>query len=295
MSHFTRKQRLSSLIAALLIATAVTGTLSGCGAKLGKEEKERQKVEHLYDTARRALVQERYQEAAERFEELETSYPFSIYSKQVSLALAFLYYRNYEYDEALAILDQFIRLNPRYEHLDYAYYLKGLTHYYYGQSFISLLLKRDRTTKDATPLIESFDAFKALHERYPDSRYAEDAKLRTIVLRNMLAVHEIRIADYYLQRGAYVAVVNRIKYMLEHYEDAQHTPEGLALLAEAYQRLHLNDLADDTRRVLALNYPNYHKTKKVGEISEADKRSWFGRLKDWANRVASFLSLKPKY
>ena len=158
-----------------------------------------------------------------------------------------------------------------------------------------MLLKRDRTTKDPTPLIEAFDSFKALNKFYSDSQYADDAKLRTIVLRNMLAVHEIRVADYYLQRGAYTAVINRIKYMLEHYEGAQHTPEGLMLLAAAYQNLQLHELADDTRQVLALNYPNYSETGKIGAVTEADKKSWFANLSDWAGSIASFLNLKPKY
>ena len=279
----------------ILISIFIVSILSGCGAELGEEEKKQQKAKQLYDTGVNAMAQEHYQEAIEKFEELESSFPFSIYSKQVSLGLAFLYYRNYEYSQALALLDQFIRLNPRHEHLDYAYYLKGLSHYYYGQNFISLLLKRDRTTKDPTPLVEAFDSFKALNKFYSDSQYADDAKLRTIVLRNMLAVHEIRVADYYLQRGAYTAVINRIKYMLEHYEGAQHTPEGLILLAAAYQNLQLHELADDTRQVLALNYPNYSETGKFGAVTEADKKSWFANLSDWAGGIASFLNLKPKY
>ena len=278
----------------LILSILISTTLSGCSIFFPEEKAEVEKAKVLFEGGRSAMSRERYQEALEKFEELEANYPFSIYAKQVALALSYLHYENHQYDKAIPILEQFIRLNPKHDNLDYAYYLKGLSHYYYGQKFISLLFNRDRTKKDATPLINSFDAFKHLHEKFPDSKYAEDAKLRTIVLRNLLALSEIRIANYYFQRGAYVAVINRIKYMLEHYEGAQHVPDGLILLAQSYERLKLNQLANDTWRVLELNYPN-HRSKNIGEISEESKKKWFDNLRDWAGEIVELLKLKPRY
>ncbi len=290
MPHSIRQNFSTLLLGYTLIALP-----TGCSFLESNEEKSEQRAEDLFIAADNAMRQGRRQQAMENFETLEATYPFSPHAQQVTLALAYLYYKSYRYTEAEAALEKFIRLNPKNLNLDYAYYLKGLTHYNHAKDTINIIIKRDRSSKDPTFMIKAFNAFKLLLEQYPQSKYAQSAHAYIIVLRNILAVYEVRIADFYMRRGAYVAVVNRCKYALEHYPGAQHTPQIITLLAEAYRQLGLESLSVDALEVLALNYPEYYQTKIVGEVTAADKRNWFENLQDLADTIAEKLKIKPRY
>ena len=270
-------------------------SVSNC-AWFGEDEAEKQQreVKNLYLRAKNALQQRNYLEALERYKELESSFPFSPYARQASIEKAYAHYKNHQYEEAIGILGRFIKTNPDYSHLDYVYYLKGLAHYNYARGVLDRIFTRDPTDKDPTPLKEGFFTFTELVEKYPDSVYAEDARLRSIALRNMLALHEIRIADYYMRRRAYPAVINRCNYVLEHYRGAPHTPEALWLLAEAYRRVGSTELARDTRRVIELNYPEVaRKMDADGRIK--DRKSTGQRLKDLSDTILETLRIKPRY
>ena len=276
----------------VLLATCT----AGCAAWFGDEKSEKQQAKELYFRAKNALQSRHYTDALEKYRQLETSFPFSRYSQNAALEQAYAHYKSHQYEEAITILDQFIRLNPDYAHVDYAYYLKGLSHYNYAQGPLNRILKRDRTNKDPTPMIEAFNAFMYLQKNHPGNRYKNDAWLRVVALRNMLAVHEIRIADYYMRRRAYLAVINRCKYVLENYPGAQHTPEALSLLAEAYRRTGSPGLEKDTLRVLERNYPGFTgKTDGFGRVSEKDRKSWMSNLKDLSDTALEFLRIKPRY
>jgi len=271
-------------------------TLTTNCAWLKNEKSETAQAKDLYLRAKSALQGGRYTDALEKYKQLEETYPFSPYAQSATIEQAYTHYKNHQYEETIAILDHFIRHNPNYPHLDYVYYLKGIAYYNFAQGPFSWVLKRDRTSKDPTPMIEAFNAFKHLQQTYPDSRYSADARLRTVALRNMLAVHEIRIADYYMRRGAYLAVINRCKYILEHYPNAQHTPETLVLLAEAYRRTASADLAQDTLEVLAMNYPDFaEQTSGLARVSEEDHRNWVKNLKDLSDTILERLRFKARY
>ena len=271
-------------------------TLTTNCAWLKNEKSETAQAKDLYLRAKSALQGGRYTDALEKYKQLEETYPFSPYAQSAAIEQAYTHYKNHQYEEAIAILDHFIRHNPNYPHLDYVYHLKGIAYYNFSQGPFSWILKRDRTSKDPTPMIEAFNAFKQLQQTYPDSRYSADARLRTVALRNMLAVHEIRIADYYMRRGAYLAVINRCKYILEHYPNAQHTPEALVLLAEAYRRTASADLAQDTLEVLAMNYPDFaEQASRPARVSEEDRRNWVENLKDLSDTILERLRFKARY
>lgn len=269
-------------------------SVSNC-AWFGEDEAEKQqrKEETLYRSAKTALQQGNYVEALESYKQFESSFPFSPYAPQAAVEKAYLHYKNHHYEEAIGVLDQFIKVNPDYSHLDYVYYLKGLAHYNYARGTLSRLLKRDRTDKDPTPLQEGFFTFTELVKKYPDSRYATDARSRSIMLRNMLAAHEVRIADYYMRRRAYPAVINRCNYVLENYPEARHTPEVLWLLAEAYRRVGSPELERDTRRVMELNYPGFART--IGADGKARESTGQGALKDLSDTILEILRIKPRY
>lgn len=280
----------------LLMMMSALPLLGSC-AFFDKDKDATVEAKQLYQQARAALINRRYTSADEKYKQLEENYPFSIYSQRAGIEHAYTTYKMGSMEKTVAMLDNFIKANPDWPHIDYAYYLLGLAYYNYNRSFIHYVVTRDMTDKDPSFLVDGFFTFRHLYENYPNSIYAESARLHMIALRNMLAVHEIRIADFYLRKGAYLASANRIKYMLENYQGAQHTPEGLVLLAAAYEGMGLAGPAEDTLRVLQLNYPDFHERKidEYGRISRADEKKWFARLKDLSDRILETLSIKPKY
>ena len=114
--------------------------------------------------------------------------------------------------------------------------------------------------------MESFNDFSVVVKRYTDSVYFEDARLRMVYLRNMLARHEVNVANYYMRRGAFVAASNRARYVVEKYQQAPAMPEALIILAKSYRVLEMEDLADDVLSVLELNYPEHPDLNKVRAI-----------------------------
>jgi len=128
------------------------------------------------------------------------------------------------------------------------------------------------TERDPKAAAESFEAFKELVNRYPDSKYTPDAVLRMNYLVNSLAAHEVHVARYYYRRGAHVAAVNRAQYALKTYPQAPANEEGLVILVKAYDALGMTDLRDDAERVLKTNFPTTKYMRELGDRS--DVRWW---------------------
>jgi outer membrane protein assembly factor BamD len=136
----------------------------------------------------------------------------------------------------------------------YAYYIKGLARFpHWG--FLEKFFELDLAQRDQQSLTESFRSFSELTKRFPDSRYAADARQRMIFLRNALARNQMYAAKFYMQKGAYEAAANRAKYVVEHYDRTPSVPGALEVMAQAYDHLGMPKLAEDTRRVLKLNFP----------------------------------------
>ena len=209
----------------------------------------------LYSRAKDALNSGDYETAINTFEKLEARYPFGKYAQQAQLEIAYAYFKFDEPDSAITTADRFIRNNPGNPHLDYAYYLKGLANYNRGASIVDRLSPREPSERDTRALRDAFNDFTQLVKQFPDSRYAEDSRQRLIYLHNQLAQYEVNVARYYLKRGAYVAAANRARYVVENYQRAPAAQEALQVLVQAYAEMGLNDLADDTKRVLDLNSP----------------------------------------
>ena len=210
----------------------------------------------LYNTAKSELNEGNYTRAVELYEKLEARYPYGPYAQQAQLEVAYAYYKDNEPASAIAAADRFIRLHPNHPHVDYAYYLKGLANFIEDTSLFASLGKQDMSERDPRAARESFEAFKELVQRFPDSKYAADATARMKYLVNALASHEVHVARYYYKRGAYVAAANRAKTVLETYPQAPALEEALYLMAKSYEAMNLNDLRDDALRVLKHNFPN---------------------------------------
>lgn len=231
--------------------------LAGCGL-LPKSADETQgwSAQKLYAEAKDQLNSGGYQKAIEYFETLEARYPYGRYAQQAQLEVAYAYYKDSEPVSAIAASDRFIKLHPNHPHVDYAYYLKGLANFTEDQGLLTRLGDQDMTERDPKAARESFDAFRELVSRFPDSKYAPDSLARMKYLVDALASHEVHVALYYYKRGAYVAASKRAQYAVEHYPNAPATEQALAVLVKAYDAMGMNDLRDDSLRVLQKNFPN---------------------------------------
>ena len=234
----------------------------------------------LYTQAQEHLDNKSYTSAVDTLKALESRYPFGSYAEQAQLELIYAYYQNQEPEAARAAADRFIRLHPQHPDADYAYYLKGLASFDKDRGLMARFLPLDMTKRDPGAARDSFNEFAQLVNRYPNSRYAPDAKARMIYLRNLLAAYEIHVAHYYLKRQAYVAAANRGRYVVENFQETPAVGDGLAVMTEAYQRLGLDDLSASSLATLKLNYPE-HPTLESGEFvpreEEADTRSWLSK------------------
>jgi len=250
----------------LLIASLIALLLLG-GCATTELPSNKWSAEKFYQEAQKSLKISDFESAIKNFEDLEVHHPFSPYTQQAQLEVAYAYYKYDEPDSALAALDRYIKLYPRADNVDYAYYLRGLVSMERGTSSFDLWLGLDTTKRQPQTFKNAFSYFKDLINRYPNSEYSLDAKQRMVALRNHLAAYELHAADYYMRRGAYLSAANRAKYVLENYPQTPATPDALAILAEAYQQLGIQDLADNALEVLKLNFPNHKTIAKLGESS----------------------------
>ncbi|MDT8385569.1 MAG: outer membrane protein assembly factor BamD [Gammaproteobacteria bacterium] len=210
-------------------------------------------AEKLFSEAKAALNAGDYEVAIEFYEKLEAKYPFGNYAEQAQLDTAYAYFKFDEPDTAIASADRFIKLHPRHANVDYAYYLRGLASASKKDNPLSNFISQDPSLRDPSSTQKSYDYFAALVKQFPDSRYTPDAIQRMGHLRNSLSMHEIHVANYYQQRGAYVAAVNRAKHVVSNFPRTPASRLALQLLVDAYKQLGMDDLAQDAQRVLDLN------------------------------------------
>jgi outer membrane protein assembly factor BamD len=211
-------------------------------------------VEKFYLEARAELENKNYLTAIEYYETLESRYPFGKYATQAQIDVAYAYYKYNEPESAITALDRFIKLHPRDDSVDYAFYLKGLVNFERGGTILDALVERDLSEFDRNLLLNAYSDFKLLVQRFPNSKYAEDSTRRLIYLRNELARADFNIASYYASRDAWVAVANRTKLILRNYQGSSVIRSTLELQLKAYQALELDELARDTQRIIDLNY-----------------------------------------
>jgi outer membrane protein assembly factor BamD len=241
----------------LMFLVALSLSFGGCSWFKDKgDETEKWTEEKLYNEARAEMDAGSYSRAVELYEKLQSRHPFGKRSQQAQLDLAYVYYKQEESDSAIAACDRYIKLYPNSEGVDYAYYLKGLSHFNSGKGFVERYMPADPSQRDPGAAQQSFTDFQELIRRFPNSVYNEDARQRMIYLRNTLAQHEVNVAKYYMRREAYVAAANRARYVVENYQQAPAMPEALSIMARAYKVLGMDDLANDAIRVLEMNFPN---------------------------------------
>jgi len=233
-----RRRPLRILLAAAVIA------LSACGSDDESEYVERP-VEELYNLAMDDLTRGNAQLAAKGFDEVERQHPYSIWARRAQVMGAYAYYLDNQYDEAILAAQRFIQLHPGNPDVPYAQYLVATC--YYEQ--IADVGRDQKMTQRA------LEALQEIVERYPESPYARDARLKLDLAHDHLAGKEMAIGRYYLQRGQYTAAINRFRTVIEKFQTTTHVPEALHRLTEAYVALGVKEEAQATAAVLGHNFP----------------------------------------
>ncbi|AZG11690.1 outer membrane protein assembly factor BamD [Pigmentiphaga sp. H8] len=252
-----RRQSLVTRLGLALACLLAFFVLAGC-ANTGKEPDPTVgwTAERLYKEAKDEMDTGNWTQAAKLLEKLESRYPFGVFAQQAQIDIAYVYWKDGSNAQALAAIDRFERLHPNHPSLDYMLYLKGLINFYQDSAFLANLTRQDPSERDPKGARESFDAFKTLVARFPDSKYAPDARLRLNYLVNSIAMNEVHVARLYLDRGAYVAAVNRAQTAVRDFQGAPAVEEALYIMVLAYDKMGMTDLRDDASRVLSMNYPD---------------------------------------
>lgn len=259
-------------IISLLILISVMVFLTSCNRnkKVDEVEVTRFSAETLYNKAKKALDLKIWDNAIIGYKNLRNQYPFGRFAEQGNLELAYAYFRNFEMETANSTIDRFIKNYPAHEHLDYAYYLKGLIFFESDKGFYQRINPDSEADRNQENIKQSFVAFKNFVEKFPKSDYAADAQQRMLFLREQLAGFELKVAKYYLRRQAYVGALNRAKLVVESYQQTGAVPGALAVMAESYKQLNQTKLADSSLKVLQENYPN-HNYLQDGELDTSSK------------------------
>ncbi|MCY7297108.1 outer membrane protein assembly factor BamD [Alteromonas sp. a30] len=239
-------------------AVLMASALSACSSSPDDEDIEvaNKGAEALYEDAKTSMEIGNFNQAAATLSALDSRYPFGPLSHQVQLDLIYAYYKAAKSDEALATIDRFIRLNPNHSDIDYAIYMRGLVNMGSDTNFFQDIVGIDRSDRDATQARQAFNDFKELIEKFPDSKYAADARKRMLHIKNRLARYELAVARYYMKRNAYVAASNRGQYVIENFSDTTYVKDALEIMVECYDYLELKDLKESALQTLRLNFPD---------------------------------------
>lgn len=257
--------KLTAKLQTLLLMVAASVLLSGCGGWLSgvfakTEEPNKMAVEPLYKRAKEALMAGSYAEAIKLYETLESRFPYGVQSQQAIIDTAYAQYKLNERTQAISAADRFIKLYPNHENVDYAYYIKGLANFIEDLGLLSFVATQDLSERDQKSARESYNTFKTLVEKFPQSKYNADAKQRLRYLVNALSQNEAHVARYYFNRGAYQAAINRAQSCLTNFPNTPANEEALRIMVQSYTAMGNTQLAADTDRIYKATFNREAKT-----------------------------------
>jgi outer membrane protein assembly factor BamD len=231
----------------VLLALAALLPAAGCASNKAKGDTAyvARDVNTLYSLAKQRLDRQEYLVAAKLFDEVERQHPYSVWARRAQLMSAFSYYMGQTYPEAISSAQRFLTIHPGNKDAPYANYLIAMS--YYNQIA--------DVTRDQKITGQAGDAFQELIRRYPESRYAADARLKLDLINDQLAGKEMEVGRYYQRSGNWLASVNRFRLVVDKYQTTTHSPEALMRLTESYLALGIPDEAVKSAAVLGRNYP----------------------------------------
>jgi outer membrane protein assembly factor BamD len=253
--------------------------LAACSAQEKRPEELSER--EFYEQARKAMEDNNFLIASERLKQLESRYPFGQYAEQAQLELIYTQHMMADMESSLASAERFIRLHPLHKQVDYAYYMRGLSVYELGFSFVERYTPSEQARRDPTPFRDAFNHFDELVRRYPNSQYNEDAQKRMIFLRDRLAQYEIGVGRFYMKRHAYLAAAQRGERVMLHYQGTSVVDDALALQVEAYKLLGQEFESNQALALLKLNYPEHEQFDEEGNfvdsgLTKKDRRTLIG-------------------
>jgi outer membrane protein assembly factor BamD len=261
------------------VALAAAVLLSACSSLKGGEIDKTAgwSAERLYQDAREEISNSNWKDARARLESIEARYPFGVYAQQALIDLAYVDWKDDESDQALAAIARFQQQYPNHPGSDYMLYLKGLVTFTPPSAAFSNLTRQDPSERDPKGLRESYESFNQLIQRYPDSVYTADAKLRVAWLVDAIARNEVHVAQYYYERGAYVAAANRAQKAVTDFQGVPIAEKALYIMYLSYDKLGMTQLRDDAKRILDKNFPNskYYKQGLNDPVNYWNPINWF--------------------
>jgi outer membrane protein assembly factor BamD len=249
--------KLSVVPSALPLGSAILALsllLAGCASK-EVDKTATWSPNKIYAEARDEAQSGAYEKAVPLFEKLEGRAAGTPLAQQAQLEKAYAQYKAGDQAQAIATLDRFVKLHPASPAMDYALYLKGLVNFNDNLGMFAFISRQDLSERDQKAAKESFEAFKELANRFPDSKYTVDARQRMTYIVNSLAQSEVHVARYYYSRGAYVAAINRAQTAIADYRDVPALEEATYILYKSYDALGMVQLRDDAKRILEKSYP----------------------------------------
>lgn len=240
----------------LVLPVVTAATLIGCSSTPAVDQTANWSPNRIYAEGKDELNSGGYEKAVLLFEKLEGRAAGTPLAQQAQLEKAYAQYRSGEKVQAHATLDRFVKLHPASPALDYALYLKGIIYFNDELGMFAFISRQDLSERDQNAAKESFEAFKELVARFPDSRYSNDARARMTYIVNSLAGYEVHVARYYYNRGAYVAAINRAQTALTDYREVPALEEALYIMVKSYDALGMAQMRDDSLRVLQTSYPH---------------------------------------
>ena len=273
-------------------------SLTGCawfGGGDKDEERERARLlteQQLYERIQGLLDKDDFELAVRNLQLLESRFPFGVYAEQAQLEIVYAYFQNGDKEAAIAAAERFLRLHPNHPDADYAWYMKGLANYALEPGLFARFSRPDHAGRDVETARRSFREFQEFLARYPESLYAADARVRMLYIKQILARHELIVANYYVKRQAYVAAINRGREVIDNYQRTEAVADALALLAYCYYQLDVPDLAEQNVALLVHNYPDHPALGDDGEFLYDANYQREGR--SWLNRVSFGLLDAPR-
>jgi len=251
----------------LLLLFISISFLSGCSS-FGGDKDVRKKVangltpKELYEIAEDKVNAGSIDQAIEQFEVIMMSYPSSKYAIQARLDKAYNLFKRRKYNRAIQELDKFIEKHPSISSTPYAYYLRGVIAEEKSSSILDNIVT-DISQRDIQGIKDAYNYYVILIDKYPNSKYSEDATERLESLKNVLAKHELYIAIYYTNNNSHIAAINRSKYIIENYPSSQAMGDSIHLMAYNYDAINAKKLADDARFILKSTYSDYSPSYKL--------------------------------
>lgn len=250
----------------ILLVCLLAALLSACASSELHDSYSAYKKEtasQLYHESKKDLIKGHPNKAVKKLEALNALYPFGAYAEQGLINLVYAYYEDDEADEAMAAADRYLRLYPRGNYSDYAYYMKGVIAFKQGFSWMQRKAGVNPAPRDLSNLKTAYLSFNELVETFPQSPYVPDAIARMRYIRNLYAEKDVGIAQFYYDNKAYVAAANRANDVVVHYDKSPYVIDALNIMVKSYRKLGLNDMANNTLKIFQASYPNSKKLRKL--------------------------------